>query len=62
MKRIEVISNNGYGIFETSEGKFIWDFDTNGIDGVLMDSNDCVYKIISDERDDNDEVLVFFVE
>lgn len=57
-----MISNDGYGNFETDQGKFLWDFDTNGIDGILIDSDGRVNKIISDERDNNDEVVVFFVE
>lgn len=62
MKKIEVISTDGYGGVETNIGKLTWDFDTNGVDGILIDENNQIYKIISDERDSNDEVTVFFVE
>lgn len=61
--KITVIEDMGYGSFKTDIGDLTWDFDTNGIDGILVQNdNDCVYKVLSDERDDNDNVIAFIVE
>ncbi|MFU0833946.1 MAG: hypothetical protein ACFWUC_13550 [Oscillospiraceae bacterium] len=62
MKRINVIKDIGYGCFKTDCGNLTWDFDANGVDGVLInEENGQIYKIISDERDDEDNVKWFVV-
>jgi hypothetical protein len=63
MERIHVIDNIGRGCFKTDCGNLTWNFDANGVDGVLInEENGQIYKIISDERDDEDNVKVFVVE
>lgn len=63
MKVIKVLKALGYGCFTTDCGNYTWDFDTNGIDGVLVsDETGEVLKIVSDTRDDHENVLSFTVE
>jgi hypothetical protein len=63
MDRINVIDDLGRGCFKTDCGNLTWNFDKNGIDGVLInEENGQIYKIISDERDHEDNVKVFVVE
>lgn len=58
---MRVVKDLGYGVYMLDNGnRYVWDFADNGITGTLT-SADKTYTIISDERDDNDDVIVFNV-
>ncbi len=62
MKILKVVSDDGYGIYKLEDGKvYTWDFDEDGISGTL-ESEGSIYKVISDERDDDDNAISFTIE
>ena len=62
MMRILNVIKIDKGTVVTNEGVYNWNFTDNGIDGLLINEKTAeVYKVITTERDENDNVKTITV-